>query len=61
MKPKVHCLRRLIKLVNWYSVWQGKRVKTQIMNIGKERGDITTDSMDIKKTKKGIIWAILYQ
>lgn len=31
-------------------------MKTQITNIIKERGTITTDPMNIKKDNKGILW-----
>lgn len=33
-----------------------KGKKTQITNIRDERGDITIDSMEIKKDKEGILW-----
>ena len=47
MKPKA--LRRSIKLLISSQTDQKRRKKTQIANMRNDRGDITTDSTDIKR------------
>lgn len=47
---KAGCLSRSLKLVDLYLGDQRKRVGIQISNIMNERGNITTDSTDTKRT-----------
>ena len=43
MKPQIHSLKRLLKLINFSqrNLTKIKREKTQMTNIRNERGDIT--------------------